>query len=97
MSRSSWKYIYHTDYDLEVFYSSIDNSFNLPSNNRRSLTINRLNYTQNHYVYQGKYNVYFDTSIYCLNYKLGMFTKTRKPFFFRSKKKKKKLNLYNKI
>lgn len=90
MARSNWKYIYHTDYDLMVFYSKINSLFNIPEHNVRSLTINMLNYTQNHYVYQGKYNVYFDTSIYCLNYKLGMFTKTRKPFFFRSKKKKDK-------
>ena len=88
MARSNWKYIYHTDYDLMVFYSKINSLFNIPEHNVRSLTINMLNYTQNRYVYQGKYNVYFDTSIYCLNYKLGMFTKTRKPFFFRSKKKK---------
>ena len=88
MARSNWKYIYYTDYDLEVFYNSIDSSFIIPENNVRSLTINRLNYTQNHYVYQGKFNVYFDTSIYCLGYKLGMFTKTRKPFFFILKKKK---------
>ena len=88
MARSNWKYIYHTDYDLMVFYSKINSLFNIPEHNVRSLTINMLNYTQNHYVYQGKYNVYFDTSIYCLNYKLGMITKNAQKFFFKKKKKK---------
>lgn len=88
MARSNWKYVYHTNYDLEVFYNSIDPAFTIPQNNVRSLTINRLNYTQNHYVYQGKYDVIFDTSIYCLGYKLGMFTKTVNHFFLDQKKKR---------
>ena len=70
------------------YYKTIDPNFEYEVCNDRYLTINRLNFKEKRIVYQGKYKVFFDPSVYCLNYKLGMFSKTRKPFFFRSKKKK---------
>lgn len=55
----------------------------------RNLTISNLNFRTTKSVYQGKVFVYFNPSDYHVGFKLGSFTKTRKPFFFRSKKKKK--------
>lgn len=88
MSRSNWKFVYHSEKDICSFYKTINPTFEYISNNDRYMTVNRLNYKERRVVYQGKYKVFFDSSIYCINYKLGMFSKTRKPFFFRSKKKK---------
>lgn len=88
MSRSNWKGVYHTEKDLCSFYKTINANFEYISNNDRYMTINKLNYKERRVVYQGKCRVFFDSSSYCINYKLGMFSKTRKPFFFRSKKKK---------
>lgn len=39
-------------------------------------------------IYQGKKYVQFKPTVYHIGEKFGVFIKTRKPFFFRSKKKK---------
>ena len=56
----------------------------------RHKTINNLNYEYPYYIHQGKNYVYLNSNEYCLSKKLGMFSKTKKPFFFRTKLKKKK-------
>jgi ribosomal protein S19 len=55
--------------------------------NRRAV-VSKLSLVTDAYVYQGKCFVLFALTPLHLGYKLGQFTKTRKPFFFRSKKKK---------
>ena len=60
-------------------------------NNRRS-TFNKLNCYSHRVVHIGNVFVYLNPSRFHIGLKLGSFTKTRKPFFFRSKKKKKQFN-----
>lgn len=88
MSRVSWKFTWATEDDLFYFYKQIDPTFQFYFVPFRHTTVNNLNNNQEYSLYQGKYLVNIYTDKFCLNRKLGMFTKTRKPFFFRSKKKK---------
>jgi ribosomal protein S19 len=55
----------------------------------RSSVITALDCNYVRSVYQGKSFVTIQATPYHLGYKVGAFTKTRKPFYFRSKKKKK--------
>ena len=88
LSRSNYKSVYHTEKDFCSFYKNINPNFEYELNVSRYMTVNRLNSKERRIVYQGQTKVYFDPSPYCVNYKLGMFSKTRRPFFFRPKKKK---------
>lgn len=56
----------------------------------RALRLNFFNYTHKFSVHTGKNSLVFQTvdSIYLLNTVLGSVAKTRKPFFFRSSKKR---------
>lgn len=56
--------------------------------NRRT-TLTKLNYFIPSLLYTGKWSVEKNFTKYHVGFKLGQFTKTRKPFYFRSKKKKK--------
>lgn len=88
MSRVSWKFLYFTEYDLYTFYEPMV-GVQAPWDSFRNKTINNLNIDRFYNVHQGNVYVSFETTIYHLGWKLGAFSKTRKPFFFRSKKKKK--------
>jgi len=55
--------------------------------NRRT-TLTKLNYFIPAVLYTGKWSVEKNFTRYHVGFKLGQFTKTRKPFYFRSKKKK---------
>ena len=77
-----------TDSDLVEFFQKIDNNpvtFNYCS---RHLTLNLLNVFKTVRVHQGKVYSSFELNEYYLGKKVGMLSKTRKPFFFRSKKKR---------
>ena len=91
MSRSAWKFTSISEYDLYTYLRTYIKrtcplKF-LPSFRLKSL--NKWNYRSIYFIHQGKYTVSIRPSIYHISYKLGAFAKTRKPFFFRSKKKKK--------
>lgn len=60
------------------------------SRDSRALRLNFFNYTHKFSVHTGKNSLIFQTidSIYLLNTVLGSVAKTRKPFFFRSSKKR---------
>lgn len=88
MGRSNFKFLYYSEKDLCSFFKKINPNFEYNSNNTRYMTLNKLNLLEKRYVYQGQNKVYFKSSEYCLGYKLGMFSKTRRPFFFRQKKKR---------
>lgn len=88
MSRVSWKFSWATDDDLYLFYQTINPSFSYNFIPFRSTTVNNLNNHREFHLHQGKYHTYVYVTKFALNRKLGMFTKTRKPFFFRSKKKR---------
>ena len=91
MSRAAWKFTAVSEYDLYIYLHTYIKQTRpvqfLPSFRLKSL--NKWNYRYLYCIHQGKYTVSLRPSIYHLTYKLGAFAKTRKPFFFRSKKKKK--------
>lgn len=58
-----------------------------PMVNRRT-TLTKLNYFIPALLYTGKWSVEKNFTRYHVGFKLGQYTKTRKPFYFRSKKKK---------
>lgn len=89
MARSSYKYTYFTENDLKYHYSWIDPSYYFYESNSRYKTLNRWNMPSAFNIHQGKTQNYMYTDKHCLRTKLGMYSKTRKPFFFRSKIKKK--------
>jgi hypothetical protein len=90
MARSNYKYVYVSDNDLKYLYSKINQNYDFETDSYRNKTINMLNYTNRYSIHQGDINVFLKPNIFHLNYKLGMFSKTKKPFFFRPKKKNKK-------
>ena len=89
MARSSWKYLYLTNFNilnyLEYFIEEyrVENSIA-----KRHTTLHNLNYFLPYTIYTGKWTIQKKFTKYHLNFKLGEFTKTRKPYFFRSKKKR---------
>ncbi len=95
MARASWKYysfkqqevLYYTKYLLD-----------LPQDDfiiKRFTTITKLNYFVNPKLSTGKYLIKKSFSKYHIGLKFGSFTKNRKPFYFRSKKKKNVTKKYN--
>lgn len=91
MARAAWKFTYVTDYDLCAYLKTYIKKTPLtsPQLNIRFKTFNQWNYKLGYFVPQGKYTIFIQPGLFHLNYKIGAFAKTRKPFFFRSKKKKK--------
>jgi len=72
------------------FYNNkvLDNKTFYPQSDREKV-INPLNCDAWFSIHNGSGQLtQYKSSDYCINKKLGMFVKTRKPFFFRSKKKK---------
>lgn len=94
VSKSSWKYLQtnkeEMKYFLRDFYleKKLRGKTVLPTKNK-SITLNHLNYNNVYIIYQGKFWVRKKFSIYTIGRNFGQFIKTRKPFYFRSKKKKK--------
>lgn len=97
MARSVSKYLYFNKYQIEhyintLIYEDVANSFN----EKRTTTIHKLNFNNEFIIHTGKWEIKKKFTKFHFNYKLGEFTKTRKPYYFRSKKKNvnKKYKLY---
>ena len=89
--RSSWKYFTLESTVLEKQYGMLlgkPQPKQLVLKNRK-LSVTNFFINSLCKIHQGKFSVRFRLNEFYLGYKLGQFTKTRKPFFFRSKKKKK--------
>lgn len=65
--------------------------------NSRFKTITKLNYFSSLTIYTGKWLVDKTLSRHYIGIKVGQLTKTRKPFYFRSKKKKKNVTKKNSL
>ncbi len=89
MSRVSWKFTHTTSNDLHYFFYKINNQHNFVFDSYRSKSVNNWNVGASYLLEQGKTKITVSTNEFCIDRKLGMFSKTRKPFFFRSKRKKK--------
>ncbi len=86
-----WKFLYTTDRDFLLYTIRKLNSENykkITLKDHKNTTITRLNYIHAYSLYQGKYTITRFLKKFHIGYKLGELTKTRKPFYFRSKKKK---------
>lgn len=88
MARATWKFLWTTENDIEKFYNSIDEEFSFFSEMYRHKTLNMLNINQRYFIHQGKTKTSCFVASKHIRKKVGMLSKTRKPFFFRSKKKK---------
>lgn len=90
MAKSAWKFTFFSNEDLYCYARNLQivklkQTVNL---NNRWKTINKWNYRNLYKVSQGKYKTTVRPTLYHISQKLGLFAKTRKPFFFRTKKKK---------
>lgn len=90
MSKSGYKFLFVSENDILIYLYNLSKKkkINIKKNNLRLCTVNRWNYKFLYNIHQGKYARIVLPSLYHFSYKLGMLIKTRKPFFFRSKKKK---------
>lgn len=73
---------------MEHFVDYFTDSQVIGFTSNRRVTITKLNYFLPSLLYTGKYSFERTFSRYHIGFKLGQFTKNRKPFYFRSKKKK---------
>lgn len=90
MAKSNWKFTSVYEDELYIYYSKIDKQY-LDFFNKLTLrkrTINAWTINKKFLIHQGKHLVACQTTPFHQTFKFGSFTKTRKPFFFRSKKKK---------
>lgn len=91
MARSTLKHIYFKEIEVEQYISNIisENLLITDLNNKRTTTINYLNVFIPVSIHFGKQYLEKTFLKYHIGFKLGAFTKTKKPFYFRSKKKRK--------
>lgn len=87
LARSSGKYHYYLKNEINSYISNLLDISNSESIYRRHTTITQLNQNQLGIIYTGKYTIDKFFSKYHVGLKIGSFTKSRKPFYFRSKKK----------
>lgn len=90
MARAAWKYYYFISEDF-LYYGQwlVEDYSNLNrKQSSRFKTIHRLNYIIPTTIYTGKWvNREYLTKFH-FGFKLGELSKTRKPYYFRSKKKR---------
>jgi hypothetical protein len=90
VARASWKYYFYKDFEVDQYVDKlidepiISNSFN----NKRHSTLHKLNFFLPTQIHTGKWIIEKLFTKYHIGFKLGQFTKTRKPYYFRSKKKR---------
>lgn len=90
LARASWKYHFFQKYEVEDYINFLtDSYFEEQFIVSRNVTITKLNFFKQLSVSTGKFIVDKAISKHHIGHKVGQFTKTRKPFYFRSKKKKK--------
>ncbi len=89
MARASWKYHFFKNVEVEQYINHItENDYDLiDKNNDRSTTVHKLNYYLPVTLHTGKWLITPTLTKLHIGFKLGQFTKTRKPYYFRSKKK----------
>lgn len=90
MSKSNWKFLSVNKNDMIFF---LTNKFNLKKSKlnffiKKNKTVNNFNKNFKGFIHFGKLWRKNKPLKLHLSNKFGMFLKTRKPFFFRSKKKK---------
>ena len=88
LARSSWKYHFYRKDEVESYVNYLTDSFDYSELVDRKTTLTKLNYYKPGTLYTGKYTIAMRFSTHHVGFKLGAFTKNRKPFYFRSKKKK---------
>lgn len=89
MSRSNKKFLPLYTIDLKRYFTKLMNFNKLYIKNfSRKITINSWHINNKYSVYQGRYYSEHTFTEHSMNFKVGSFTKTRKPFFFRTKKKR---------
>ena len=89
MARASWKYHFYKNEEIKDYIDYLIDSPISKVLSTRLTTITRLNFFKKGSLYTGKYSFLKKFSIHHIGFKVGSFTKTRKPFYFRSKRKKK--------
>ena len=94
MARVSWKFYPFRDQEIEAYIEHITDTYSTfnDNNNKRHLTVHKLNFHMPFKIYTGKWTIQRELTKFHFGYKLGQLTKTRKPFYFRSKKKNVKKN-----
>lgn len=90
MSRSSKKYTTFYTQELILYFNKILNLKKnyIKTNLNRKKTLNSWNLQKVLAIHQGRYTSKHILCDFFLNLKVGSLSKTRKPFFFRSKKKR---------
>ena len=78
---------------MEYYFEKLTNNKSIKNKEyfyiiTKNKTINKWNFKKNFYLYQGRYSSLFTITPYHIHIKYGELTKTRKPFFFRGKKKR---------
>lgn len=88
MARSRWKYLPLFTSDLKQYFNSLitGGKINILEKKAKE-TFNNWTADRKYKVYQGKTMVRLNVNEYFIGYKVGSFIKTRKPSFFRTKKK----------
>lgn len=88
LARASWKYHFFKESEVEDYALYLTDSGGPRVNIYRKSTLTRLNFFKPSSISCGKYIVDKFFTKYHIGFKVGEFTKNRKPFYFRSKKKK---------
>lgn len=89
MSRSSYKFLPLYSFEMKnYFFKLIEKNTKKNYLVYRNLTINNWNIKPLVKIYQGRYNSVFKITPFHIGIKYSQLSKTRKPFFFRTKKKK---------
>ena len=90
VARTSWKFYTFRDCDIEQYIDYITDYTPTTSDTvyKRHLTIHKLNYFLPVSLHTGKWVIEPNLNKYHFGFKFGQLTKTRKPYYFRSKKKK---------
>jgi ribosomal protein S19 len=91
VARSAWKYFFFKKFELEQYINYlIEEIYEITDYNfKRITTITSLNYFIPVNIHFGKLSLSKSFTNHYIGFKLGSFTKTKKPFYFRSKKKRK--------
>lgn len=100
MARAGWKYHFFRSEDITNYLNYLTDDFYEDESvytNSRFKTITKLNYFTPLTVYTGKWLVNKNLTKHYFGIKVGQLTKTRKPFYFRSKKKKKNVRKKNPV
>lgn len=90
LARASWKYHFFRKNEIEHYANYLTEDIR-PTDvvTYRRNTITKLNYFIPTVIHAGKWSIDKYFTKYHVSFKIGQFTKNRKPFYFRSKKKKK--------